>query len=69
MNDKNSKLRSRFVLAGVLQKQVAEEMGINTRVFNNKLRQRTVNGYKIYFTPAEKEWLSKRFNIPVADIE
>ena len=69
MKNANSKLRSLIVLHGTTQKRVAAEMGINTRVFNNKLNMRTVNGYVIRFTPAQKEWLSERFNIPVADIE
>lgn len=44
-------------------------MGINTRVFGNKLAQRTVNGYKCRFTEAQKEWLAARFGIAVEEIE
>ena len=69
MNERNTKLRSRFVLYGVTQKQVAAEMGINARVFNNKLGLRTVNGYVIRFTQAQKEWLAERFDMEVKDIE
>lgn len=66
---RNRKLRSKFVLEGIAQNEVAAEMGINVRVFNNKLGRRMVNGYEIRFTEGQKEWLSKRFDIPVEDIE
>jgi hypothetical protein len=58
VKETNNKLRSQMVLHGETQKRVAAEMGINARVFNNKLRQRTVYGYVIRFTPAQKEWLA-----------
>ena len=69
MNKTNNKLRSKFVLFGVQQKEVAAEMGINPRVFNNKLRRRTINGYKVYFTEDQKKWLAERFNMNVNEIE
>lgn len=69
MRQTNIKLRSQFVLFGVTQKQVAAEMGVNNRVFNNKLGRRMVNGYIIKFTDEQKAWLSDRFDIPVMDIE
>jgi hypothetical protein len=69
MNKTNNKLRSQFVLFNVRQKDVAAEMGINKRVFNNKLFRRTINGYKVYFTEEQKQWLAKRFNMDVNDIE
>lgn len=51
------------------QKEVAAEMGINTRVFNNKLRLRTVNGYVARFTDEQKKWLAERFGIDASEIE
>lgn len=69
MKNTNAKLCSMFVLHGIKQKDVAAEMGINARVFNNKLRQRTVNGYAVHFTQAQKEWLAHRFGMEVEDIE
>lgn len=69
MNKTNNKLRSQFVLFDVQQKEVAAEMGINPRVFNNKLRHRTVNGYKVRFTEDQKQWLAERFNMNVNEIE
>ena len=44
-------------------------MGINRRVFSNKLGRRTVNGYVIQFTEAQKEWLAAKFGIETTDIE
>ena len=69
MNEVNKKLCSQFVLHGETQKHVAAEMGINARVFNNKLRRRTVNGYVVQFTQAQKEWLAERFGIKAEEIE
>ena len=58
-----------MVLLGVTQKSVAAEMGINERVFNNKLGRRRVNGYESRFTYEQKYWLAERFGIAVTDIE
>lgn len=44
-------------------------MGINARVFGNKLCRRNVNGYVCKFTEAQKEWLAARFGILVEEIE
>lgn len=58
-----------MILHGVTHKDLAAEMGINVRVFGNKLAQRTVNGYKCRFTEAQREWLAERFGIAVEEIE
>lgn len=58
-----------MILFGVTHKELAAEMGINARVFGNKLCQRTVNGYVCRFTEAQKEWLAARFGIAVEEIE
>lgn len=65
----NNFLVSKFVAEDVKQKEVAAEMGINARVFNNKLRLRTVNGYQARFTDEQKEWLAERFGIDASEIE
>lgn len=65
----NRVLRSKMVLMGITHKELAEEMGINRRVFSNKLARRVVNGYTIQFTDAQKEWLANRFGLDVTEIE
>lgn len=44
-------------------------MGINYRVLRNKIGRRTVNGYVVHFTEAQKEWLAAKFGINTTDIE
>lgn len=58
-----------MVLMGITHKKLAQEMGINERVFNNKLARRKVNGYEARFTDTQKEWLANRFGIDVTEIE
>ena len=65
----NKILRSQIVLHGITIKDLAAEMGINYRVFRNKLGRRTVNGYVVQFTDAQKEWLAAKFGINTTDIE
>ena len=65
----NKILRSKIVLQGITIKELSKEMGINYRVFRNKLGRRTVNGYVVQFTEAQKEWLAAKFGIDTADIE
>lgn len=62
-------LRSKMALQGITIKELAAEMGINRRVFSNKLGRRTVNGYVIQFTEEQKEWLAAKFGIDTTDIE
>lgn len=62
-------LRSQMALHGITIKELATEMGINCRVFSNKLGRRMVNGYLSHFTEAQKEWLAAKFGIETTDIE
>lgn len=62
-------LRSQMALQGITIKELSKEMGINRRVFSNKLGRRTVNGYVIQFTESQKEWLAAKFGIDITDIE
>ena len=62
-------LRSQMALNGITIKELAAEMGINRRVFSNKLGRRKVNGYEIHFTEGQKEWLASKFGIDTTDIE
>ena len=62
-------LRSQMALQGITIKELAVEMGINRRVFSNKLGRRKVNGYEIRFTEPQKEWLAAKFGINTTDIE
>lgn len=65
----NTLLRSRIVLRGTTQKEVADEMGINHRVFGNKINRRIVNGYEARFTDEQKAWLAEKFQLDVNEIE
>lgn len=65
----NMILRSQMALWGITIKELSKEMGINRRVFSNKLGRRVVNGYVIQFTEAQKEWLADKFGIEITDIE
>lgn len=65
----NMILRSQMALQGITIKELSKEMGINRRVFSNKLGRRVVNGYVIQFTEAQKEWLADKFGIEITDIE
>lgn len=49
--------------------EVAEEMGINRKVFCNKINHRVANGYVARFKPVEKAWLANKFGIKESDIE
>lgn len=62
-------LRSQMALQGITIKELSTEMGVNRRVFSNKLARRTVNGYVVHFTEAQKEWLANKFGINTTDIE
>lgn len=62
-------LRSKIALQGITIKELAAEMGINRRVFSNKLGRRKVGPYVSHFTEAQKEWLAAKFGINTTDIE
>jgi len=49
--------------------EIAEEMGMNRKVFGNKINHREVNGYVARFKPVEKAWLANKFGIKESDIE
>ena len=66
---KNKKLRRAMFDKEVTQKETAAKMGINAKVFQNKINQRTVNGYLVRFTVAEKVWLACEFGINENDID
>ena len=60
----NNELVAQIVRKGLTQKQVAIEMGLNPRTFNNKLHRRAqANGNEAHFKASEKAWLSKRLNM------
>ena len=50
-------------------KQAAEMLGINARVFTNKINKRIINGYEASFTPAEKTMLAAQYQINVNEIQ
>lgn len=58
-----------MILFGITHKELAAELGINARVFGNKLARRNVNGYTCRFTEAQKEQLAARFGIAIEEIE
>ena len=58
-----------MTLHGITIKELAAEMGINRRVFSNKLGKRTVNGYVIRFTDEQKRWLAEKFDMSITEIE
>lgn len=62
-------LRSQMALHGITIKDLASEMGINRRVFSNKLGCRNVNGYDVRFTDRQKDYLATKFGIKTTDIE
>lgn len=70
MRDKNRELKAVLMLQGVLQKTLAEEMGMNYQTFRAKMNgsvrpnnSGNSRSYVAYFKPAEKEWLAKRLGI------
>lgn len=66
---KNKTLKTAMFAAGVTHKKAAEKLGINYRVFTNKINHITVNGYQAKFTVAEKALLATIFEIDVNSIE
>lgn len=66
---KNKVLKMAIFEKEMKYKEVAEEMGINRKVFANKINQSVVNGYVAKFKPIEKVWLANRFGIKESDIE
>ena len=66
---KNKKLKTKMFEMGVTHKQVATLLGINTRVFTNKINRQLVNGYETKFTAAEKIVLALKFDLNENDIE
>lgn len=66
---KNKKLKTKMFEMGVTHKQVAALLGINAKVFTNKINKITINGYEAKFTKAEKVVLSLKFDIPEEEIE
>lgn len=65
----NKKLKLAMYEKEVTHKDVSASMGINTKVFTNKINKRVVNGYEARFTDAEKVWLADAFGVAVSDIE
>lgn len=66
---KNKKLKIAIYENEMNYKEVAEEMGINRKVFCNKINNFPVNGYVARFKPIERVWLANRFGIKESDIE
>ena len=66
---KNKKLKTKMFEDGYTHKEVAECLGINTKVFTNKINRLVVNGYETKFTEAEKIALALKFGIDKNDIE
>lgn len=66
---KNKKLKTKMYEMGVTHKQVADFIGINAKVFTNKINRLVVNGYEAKFTETEKIVLAMKFDINKDDIE
>lgn len=66
---KNKKLKTKMYKMSATHKQVAEFLGINTKVFTNKINRLVVNGYEAKFTTTEKMALAMKFGIKENDIE
>lgn len=66
---KNKALKTAMYAAEKKHKDVAKVLGINTKVFTNKLNRRTVNGYEARFTTSEKSMLASMFGLLIIDIE
>ena len=66
---KNKALKIAMYAAGKKHRDVAKVLGINTKVFTNKLNRRTVNGYEARFTTSEKAMLASMFELLIIDIE
>lgn len=66
---KNKKLKTAMFEREITHKAAAERLGINSRVFTNKLNKRVVNGYQAGFTVSEKNMLAMLFDVPVTEIE
>lgn len=66
---KNKVLKMVIYEEGIKYKDIAEEMGINQKIFANKINHLVVNGYEAKFKHIEKVWLAMRFGINVEDIE
>lgn len=66
---KNKALKTAMYTAEKKHKDVAEVLGINTKVFTNKLNHRKVNGYEARFTYSEKATLASMFGLLIIDIE
>lgn len=65
----NDKLKAKAILNKATLKELAEQMGINQRVFYNKLNRRMVNGYEAHFTNDEKLFLAKTLGMKEKDIK
>lgn len=66
---KNKALKTAMFNCEATHKKGAEILGINARVFTNKINKRFVNGYESKFTVAEKNLLAAKFNLNVEEIE
>ena len=66
---KNKKLKMAIYESERKYGEIAEAMGINRKVFCNKINHNVVNGYVARFKPVEKAWLAKEFGINENDIE
>lgn len=66
---KNGKLKTAMFEREVTHRKAAAILGINPRVFTNKINKRVVNGYEATFTVAEKSLLATEFALNAEDIE
>lgn len=66
---KNKRLKIAMKEAEVTYAETAAKMGRNSKVFANKMNQRTVNGNVVHFTITEKEWLATQFKLSADEID
>lgn len=69
-NNINVHIKAALRLNCVTYTEVAKDIGINARVFANKMnRRKQPNGNTARFTDFEKRYLSERFDVDVKVIE
>ena len=66
---KNRKLKTAMFEREITHRKAAAILGINPRVFTNKINKRVVNGYEATFTAPEKALLATEFEIDANEIE